>query len=349
MKRRYNVGFLILFTAVLLNACIPAQAVVPAAEPTAPPQRTKLEVCMSQSPVNVLLAYAAAHDLFARHDLDVTLHEIGSGTDSAAALVAGDFDLCQVAGPAVVNAALAGHDLVIIGGIVNQQLYSLVVAPDVTSADDLRGKTVAANRPGGSADTAMRQALQQLGLTPDVDVTIVAMGGQGERLAALESGQIAGTVMSVPDTAKARELGYRILLDAADLAIPYQHTTIATRRAVLAEKRPALTAFMQALGDATAQMRQDRAGTVAALAELLLMDPQQDAAYLAEAYDGLVQKAIDLVPNPNLAGVQTLIDEGKRENPTAADIRPETIVDAGIVRGLESSGYYAALPGAAAP
>ncbi len=298
---------------------------------------------MSQSPVNVLLAYAAAHDLFARHGLDVTLHEIGSGTDSAAALVAGDFDLCQVAGPAVVNATLAGHDLVIVGGIVNQQLYSLVVAPDVTRAEDLRGKAVAANRPGGSADTAMRQALQQLGLTPDVDVTIVAMGGQGERLAALESGQIAGTVMSVPDTAKARELGYPILLDAADLNIPYQHTTIATSHAYLDQNRSVLSAFMQALGEATVQMQQDRAGTIAALADLLLMDPVQDAAYLAEAYEGLVLKAIAAVPYPNQAGVQTLIDEGRRENPGAVDLAPDQVIDASIVEALETSGFYRSL------
>lgn len=350
--RRYALGLTILlaaFLSVVLNACVPAQSVAPAATPSGSTELDKLDVCMSQSPVNVLLTYAAAHGLFAKYGLDVTLHEVASGTDSAAALVAGNFDLCQVAGSAVVNAALAGHDLVIAGGIVNQQLYSLVVAPNVGGADDLRSKVVAANRPGGSADTALRQALQQLGLDPDVDVTIVAMGGQGERLAALASGQIAGTVMSVPDTAKARELGYPILLDAADLAIPYQHTTIATSRAFLAENRAVLTAFMQAVGEATAQMRQDRAGTLAALAQLLLMDPQQDAAYLAEAYDGLVMNAIDLVPIPNLAGVQTLIDEGKRENPTASDISPASIVDASIVRELESRGFYASLPGAPAP
>lgn len=347
--RRYLVGLSILLVAMALTACVPAQSVVPPAASTASGQLTKLNVCMSQSPVNVLLAYAAAHDLFVKYGLDVTLHEVASGTDSAAALVAGDFDLCQVAGSAVVNAALAGHDLVIVGGIVNQQLYSLVVAPDIDSAAGLRGKVVAANRPGGSADTAMRQALQKLGLTPDADVTIVAMGGQGERLAALASGQIAGTVMSVPDTAKARELGYRILLDAADLGIPYQHTTIATSRAFLDQDRPALSAFMRAVGDATAQMRQDREGTVAALAQLLLMDPQQDAAYLGEAFDGLVQKAIATVPYPNPAGVQTLIDEGRRENPTAVDISPDSLIDASIVRELESSGFYRSLPGSTAP
>lgn len=312
-------------------------ASAPAAAPTA------LKFCASASPLLVLPAYALDRGIFLKYGLDVQLDEIGSGTDSSTALVAGTDAVCQVAGSSIVNAALAGHDLVLIGGIVNQQLYSLVVQSGIQSASDLKGKSVAVNRAGGASDIVMRQALQLLGLVPDRDVTILQMGAQGDRLKAMQSRQIAGSLFSVPDTSKARALGFHILVDVSQLNSPYQHTAIATSRKFLASDRPRLVALMQALSDATARMKQDRQGTIAVMAKELLLDPIKDAAYLDEAYDVLIQKYIPQKLYPNRDGVQELIAQARLENPSALDLKADDLLDSSIVSELDTGGFIQSL------
>lgn len=337
---------LLLVLCLAIGACMPAETPLlvggEGAADSAPTTAPRLSVCMSNSPVNVVPAYAQARGLFQKHGLEVELLDTGGGSDTITALVAGDFDLCQAAGSAAVNAVVGGHDLVLVAGIVNQQLYSLVVRPEIAGSQDLVGKAVAVAGPGGASDRVMRTALQALGLQPDKDVAVLSVGGQGERLAAMETGQVVGTVISVPEVSKAIQLGYHVLLDPSDLDTPYQHTTIVVPREFLDSHRGEVTAFVKALVEAITMMKQDREGTMAVLADILKMDTVADADFLAEAYDVLVQKYVADTPYPSRDGVQALLDEAASENPAALSMDPDTLIDASIVKELEDTGFIQA-------
>lgn len=56
-----------------------------------------------------------------RYGLDVHVAEISGGSTAVTALIAGDVDLCQIAGASVVSAAVADAEVVIIAGVINQQ------------------------------------------------------------------------------------------------------------------------------------------------------------------------------------------------------------------------------------
>jgi NitT/TauT family transport system substrate-binding protein len=218
-----------------------------------------------------------------------------------------------------------------------------MVTPEIQSAADLKGKRLAISQVGGSSDFAMRAAVKQLGLDPDTDVTIVSVGGQGERLAAMLAGQVDGTLVSVPETAKARDSGFHELLDMSTLNTPYQHTAIVARNDLLEQDRPTAERFMKAIAEAAWAMKHDRAGTLEVLAKHLLYDPVSDRAALDETYDNLIMKYLQTVPYPTLAGIQQAIEELAAENPQAAGLKAEAATDSTLVGDLEKSGFFAEL------
>jgi NitT/TauT family transport system substrate-binding protein len=331
--------FLLLATlsslTLLGSACSVQRAEAP--DPTV---LTKIDVCFSgDSGTQAVVWYAFEKGLFKKYGLDVKLVSITGGSQAATAMITGEMDFCQIAGSAVVNAVVAGEDLVIIGGLFNTYATSFMVRPEIKTATDLRGKAVAISKPGSASDTEIRVALKELNLQPDKEVAVLAVGGQGERMAAMESGQVAGTVFSPPNTLEGREKGYRELLDLSKLNLPFQHTSLVTTRPYLAENPEVAQAFMQATIEAIARMKQDPSGTKAVMAKYLLLDEENDADALNEAYTVLIQKTLSEVPYPTLEGIQAILTELKTENSTAAKVKPEDVADLSLVQTLEDSGF----------
>ncbi|MBN1666224.1 MAG: ABC transporter substrate-binding protein [Anaerolineales bacterium] len=288
----------------------------------------QITACISSPSANQMpFVYAAEGGFFQKHGLEVELITFNSGADAATALVTRDVDICQVAGTSVINAALAGEDLVFIGGLFNRHLYSVITRPEIQSAADLPGQVFAISKPGGLPDSLMRIAADYWGLQVDEDLFLLSVGNQSERLAAMETGAVAGTVLSIPETARARQLGYNIFLDLGALDVFYPSITIASHSAFLAENRPAAIRFLRAVTEAIAEMKQDRDGTLQVMAGYLLLDAQADADLLTEAYDALILGRLESEPFINTSGVQDLIDLTIQENPEWQAINAEQIID----------------------
>lgn len=323
------------FCAILCSGCVAINPV-----PTEDAAKTPLNVCYSSASATQAVAmYAVEKGIYATYGLDVNLVYIESGSKATAALIAGEMDLCQIAGSAVVNGAVAGTDLVLIAGLINTHAYSLMVTPAIQHGRDLQGKALAVSDFGGSSDTATRAALQSLNLRPDEDVAILAIGGQSERLAAMESGAVVGTVVSVPQTAQARALGYHELVNMAELKTPFQHTALATSRALIASDRATVIRFLEATIDAIAQMKADKAGVIDVLSHYLLLDKHAHEAELAEAHAVLIQGYLPDMPYPTEEGVQVLLDALAAENPAAADYTAADVIDRTLLDEIEASGF----------
>jgi len=315
---------LILLSFVLVSCAGAAPAPSAEVEP--------IRVCYSSlTATQIPLLYAYEQGLFGAEGLEVELHYFESGTTAATAMIADEIEVCQIAGSAIVNAAVAGEDLVFLAGLFNTYVYSVLVTPDITSPEQLVGRAMAVSRIGSSSDAALRIALLSMGLTPDVDVAILAIGGQSARVAAMETGEIAGTVASIPESTRAQQAGLVELLDMSTLNAPFQHTAIATSRDFVTNRRSTAVAFMRAMLAAIESMKQDRQATIQVMADYLSLDLEADAELLAAAYDDLIPAYLADVPYPTLDGIQTLLDQLEAENPGAADYAPEDMVDTSVL------------------
>ncbi|WP_264325499.1 ABC transporter substrate-binding protein [Romeriopsis navalis] len=335
MNTKSRLFAILLSLTCFSSGCTPKSATAPGNS-----DLTQANVCFSGNSGNqAVVWYAQDKGLFKKYGLDVKLTAITGGSSAAAAMIAGEMDFCQISGPAIVNAVVAEQDLVIIAGLFNTYVTTLIARPEIKTVDDLRGKSIAISKPGGASDTEVRIALKSLGLKPNKDVTVLAVGGQSARMVAMESGQIASTVVSPPNTLTARKRGYRELLDLASLNLPFQHTSLATTRAYLAKHPDVSQAFVKANVEAIVRMKQDPAGTKAVMAKYMLLDVKDDAAALDEAYTRLIDKALSNKPYPTLDGIQAILTNLATKNPAAAKVKPTDIADRRIIQDLNDSGF----------
>ncbi|MBI3015349.1 MAG: ABC transporter substrate-binding protein [Candidatus Tectomicrobia bacterium] len=269
-----------------------------------------------------------------KNGIDVEFTFIEGDQKSIQALVGGSMDIVTLSGAALINANLAGADSVSVAGHVNTMPYSFVTTAEVKEPKDLKGKKAGVSSFGSTSDTAVRFALQRLGLTPEKDVAVIVIGGESTRFAAMKAGGIQGTVISPPWTLTARKLGYNLLADLSALGLEYPHSLIASRKSFIKEKPEVVRAFVRAWVESIAYFKQNPTQGVEILGKYMKLN---DAEALRESYEGFVK----LIPNkPYITekAFQTLLDLIAGKNPKAAAAKPEQFMDLSFVREIDRSG-----------
>jgi ABC-type nitrate/sulfonate/bicarbonate transport system substrate-binding protein len=165
---------------------------------------------------SVILAVADRLRLFQKHDVDVHLVPV-AGTqipDLTATTPMG-----HIGAPAALIGAAGGADLKILACFDNALLSSaLVVRSEICRPEQLRGKRLGARVVGAAMWLHTVLALERVGLDPSRDkIEIAAIGDPSAVMAALESGQIVGAVLSKAQCEQLAPMGFSVLLDLAPL------------------------------------------------------------------------------------------------------------------------------------
>ena len=273
---------------------------------------------------------------FRKYGLDVQSILIESGTTTAQALVAGDISFASVAGPPVIQSSLRGADVVMIASVINTLTFQLFTERGITRPDQFKGKAVGVTRYGSATDFAMRYALDKYGLDANKDVAVLQLGNQPAQLAALEAGKVQGAMLSMPTSVRAKKLGFPMLADLQMLGLEYQHTSIATSRALLKSKPDLARDFMRAYVEGIHYAKTHRRETIETIAKYLRTD---DKEILDDTYDSIIQTLVPEKPYPTLKGIQIILRELGAKDPAARSARPEQFVDTTILKELESSGF----------
>ena len=273
---------------------------------------------------------------FRKYGLDVQAILIESGTTTAQALVAGDISFASVAGPAAIQSNLRGADVVMIAGVINTLIFQLYTERGITRPDQFKGKAVAVTRFGSATDFAMRYALDKYGIDAAKDVSVLQLGNQPAQLAALEAGKVQGAMLSAPTSLRAKKMGFPMLADLQMLGLEYQHTSIATSRALIKSKPDLVRDFMRAYIEGIHYAKTHRKESMEVLAKYLRTD---DKDVLDDTYESILLTLVPEKPYPTLKGVQIILRELGAKDPVARSARPEQFVDTSIVKELESSGF----------
>ncbi len=138
-------------------------------------------------------------------------------------LVSGEAPFIVATGTgALTSHILASKDQVIVLTSVNKVGSSLFTKAAIKTAEQLKGKTVATGRPGAFGDQMVRYVLKaKLGLEPDRDVKLLAIGEAALALPALDRGIVDAASLTIPATLIARKMGYHELADYDKLGVVY--------------------------------------------------------------------------------------------------------------------------------
>jgi len=278
---------------------------------------------------------AQERGLFAKQGLAVESIFFGAGPPAMQALVAGDLDIVVTSAPNVVNPRLGGADFVMIMSIIPTFIDHIISAGNVTSVEQLKGKSGSVNRAGSISDMGMRLSLKRLGIDPERDVKIVSVGGNPERLASISKGITHFTIMNEPFIKEAERLGFRDLVNMATLKIPLHGNGVVTREATIKTKRPMVSRFARAITEAIHYIKADKETTKTIIGKFTrLTDPEG----LERTYKNYTSVLLD-VPYADPAGIKTLLDDMAPKNPKAAAADPKSFVDASFVQEMEASGF----------
>jgi NitT/TauT family transport system substrate-binding protein len=98
---------------------------------------------------------------FMRENVQVEQIYIRGGPQTFSALIGGDVHIVQVYSAPVLSARFTGADAVIIAGLVNQPVFSVVSTAGINKPEDLRGKRIGITTFGSATDLALRLALKK--------------------------------------------------------------------------------------------------------------------------------------------------------------------------------------------
>ena len=297
-------------------------------------------VYSSVNPHALLVSMAEKRGLYAKYGLASTIVYVSGGSTAIQAMVSGDVDLAQLTGPPGVAANLRGADLVYFAMTDDRMGYQLVTRPEIKSASELKGKRFAISRFASSADFGARALLRRLGVDPK-DVTILQIGNEADRLAALRSGSVDGSVFNAPFGALAKKFNFNILADAGALGIPYFNTGICGSAKLLQKNEGKILNFLRAYVETIRIFKTDPEYTLKALAQFSRVNDQE---LLKEAYEYNKTRIPDL-PYPSLAAMQAVVDPLVAADPKAGKVDAKNFITDRFLKKLEEEGFVQKLMG----
>ncbi len=285
-------------------AASPAAAAAPGGEPkpfaagAAPAQGAaactgpmrKISLGVSVAPPNVVHTppfVARALGYFAKRCIDANILQFEGGLSASNLTAVAQGTVMASLNEAAIGAGLKGKQ---VWGMAPKPPQSYVVAPEIKTASDLKGKRLSAAGGGvGSFNWIMgREVLKTAGLTVD-DVQFVAQGTAG-RLPGLVSGQIEGVALHPEDVflAQQQKPGVHILVDLWELLPLYSYNSYGISDDFLARDRDLVRDVVAGMIEANRTIYQDKAKVIPIMMEAT-EKPQPAVEY---AWDQLTKSCV---------------------------------------------------------
>jgi ABC-type nitrate/sulfonate/bicarbonate transport system substrate-binding protein len=146
-----------------------------------------------------------------------------------AAMLGGSVDVNTMNTEVVILAQARGADVIGVAGLHNKAVYSMMVQPEIQQIADLRGKTLGASALRAGEVVFMKALLQKYGLG-ERDYDLVVSGPSRNRVSAMTSRQIVGTIMPPPDSLILEDAGMKDIAEISEAVPEYQFQMLAVTR-----------------------------------------------------------------------------------------------------------------------
>ena len=271
--------------------------------------------------------------LFKKYGLDVEPIFLRGGQMATQALVAGDPPIVNIG--TVVQANLAGYNLVLVAAVETNYDQIVFVRPGITKLEQLKGKKFGISGFGSATHYASTILVKHLNFDPK-DLTLVPGGPDAERLAALSAGKIDATFFSSSGAPVAKKAGFVEMLQIADLGVEVQGNGFATSCEYIKSNRDVVKSALKGFVEAIYFIYANKKEAQRVFAKYMRTN---DPAVLEDSYEGYV-KMIPKKPYPTLKGIQFMLDMLAEKTPQAKTAKPEQFVDLSFLQELEKEGFF---------
>jgi NitT/TauT family transport system substrate-binding protein len=269
--------------------------------------------------------------LFEKYGNNVQLIFIQGASSAAAALVSGDAHVGMFSPQVVIETTMKGLDLTMFGRLGNSLDNRIYGRKGIKSIKEV--KRIAISRFGSNADFAARYLLQREGLKPDLDVALLQVGNQSNRIAAVETSNADAAMLTPPMTLMARKLGMTLLIDASKLNIPYSSLFFVSRKSYIAKNRADLVNFTKAMIEGVALYKSNKEFAMKVLSKYMKVQDREVLEENFREYD------FPLKPYPSKEYFELPIQEVGKKDPKVLKENSERFADMSLVKELDSSGF----------
>lgn len=272
--------------------------------------------------------------LFQKNGIDAEVLYLESALVRAA-LLTGDIAMGGMSGTTMAAPRLQGADPILIASFSNSLQYRLVVRPEIRTVGDLKGKRVGVAGFGLGAHRGAQIMLAKLGLNPDTDVTMLQIGGDPTRLAALLSGTIDASVFNPPLHKRAAEAGMRVLANIEDMGFSVQASALVTTDRFTKKNYDLTRRAVRSIIDSIHLIKTNPEITKRSIRKYLRFKDERDTE---EAYQ-IMRDTLARKPYPTVEGVKTVLEELSPKLPAAKTAQPRDFMDTRFIDELDRSGY----------
>ena len=273
---------------------------------------------------NLTVSVAQKKGFFKDENIDAEIIRMNPNV-AITALATGDIDYCQLFG-AVVGGAIAGLPVRIVAGFLDNWPMTLIAQPEYKSLKELKGKTLGVSSYGATPDVGARMMLKQMGLDPEKEIKVLALGSDAARITALKQRVVDLIVISPPADSQMEKQGYRILARAYEL-FNFPYLGLGTQLRKIKEKPDEIRRAIKATIRANRFIRDNRDEAVQTLVDWGKVE--RDYAYAS--YDALrnLFNADGSVPED---GLRLVIDQARRTAKITRDVTPAEVADLTMLR-----------------
>jgi NitT/TauT family transport system substrate-binding protein len=257
----------------------------------------KLKLAIPAKSMGYLPMYVAIHRGFMRDEgIELEIPNLRPNI-AHSALLSGEIEYHGLA-ESGLRLAAKGSPMKSIFFSLRSPLYFLMAKPQLKSVQDLRGKIIGISSFGGATEVSTRLGLRHYGLDADRDVTMILIGTENIRVAALTSGSIDATVAVPPSHLLLKQKGFNLLLSLADVAeLPANGFTTTDR--TLRDKRDQVKRLLRALARGLAFAKERPKETL----DILAREWQIDRTVADDVY-GPVARALSHDGSASEAGLK---------------------------------------------
>ncbi len=241
------------------------------------------------------------------------------------ALLSGDIDYSYSTGT-IIRGAILGLPVRNLSFDFSRVLHALMSRPDIPNAAALKGKRVGVSSFGATGDLAARVGLRSLGLDPEKDVTIITLGTDTLRHAALIAGSVQATHMPVPLNIQLKKEGYHELVYAGKI-LQRPLTGLATSVEKIQKNPGQVQRMVRAFVRATRALKSERAGFIAFA--------QKKYGYSKDVMEEAYKYLLDALSQDGFvddSSLQAAIDEAKSLARITKPISQSDVVDYSFLR-----------------
>ncbi|HYT57491.1 MAG TPA: ABC transporter substrate-binding protein [Verrucomicrobiae bacterium] len=233
-----------------------------------------------------------------------------------------------------VSSAVRGADIKVILAVTDRPSFDLIVQPNITSVQQLRGKKIGTGGVGSLAEILARRILEVNGVRPE-EVAILATGPSHVTYLSLKAKVIDAAPLQMPLTFTAQDEGFRKLVDAGDVYRAVQGG-LATTKTMLSEQPELVTKVVRAMMRAIRLIKSDRKYGIEFIKGPWLDIGKEPEKIAARVYDIAAPALLENGTVSEEVQRQMIADASMRVKP-AQPVLPDQVFDFSIVRKVSAT------------